>query len=214
MTINPSKESLVIVRELAKSIKTFHHHYHILLDIANLFGNKLINYVEIGAYHGGSASLMMHRPNCNIISIDLGFSAPKDITISNTNRFNKYNNNYYYIQGDSKKESTVLELNNILNTLDSNEIDILFIDGDHSYFGVESDFIQYSKYVKSGGYIVFDDYMDEQFSPDVKLSVDDLIEKHCNGTESYTNIGCLENTHGAYPDSLSISNCFILKKNI
>jgi len=95
MTINPSKESLDIVRELAKSIKTFHHHYHILFDIANLFGNKLINYVEIGAYHGGSASLMMHRPNCNIISIDLGFPAPKDIPISNTNRFNQYNNNYY-----------------------------------------------------------------------------------------------------------------------
>lgn len=214
MIIQPSKESIDIVIELAKSIKTFHHHYHILFDIAKLFGDDEINYVEIGAYHGGSASLMMHRPNSNIVSIDLGFPAPKDIALSNTNRFNKYNNNYVYIQGDSKNDNTVLELKNTLSSFNHSEIDILFIDGDHSYHGAYNDFIKYNQFVRLGGYIIFDDYMDSEFSPDVKHAVDDIAKKYCEDMNTYSVIGCLENTHKAYPETLMRNNCFIFKKNL
>ena len=44
------------------------------------------------------------------------------------------------------------------DALDGKMIDVLFIDGDHSYSGVKHDYETYIKFVKINGYIVFDDY--------------------------------------------------------
>jgi predicted O-methyltransferase YrrM len=41
--------------------------------------------------------------------------------------------------------------------LDNKTIDFLFIDGDHSYKAVKSDFENYSKFVRKGGIIAFHD---------------------------------------------------------
>jgi FkbM family methyltransferase len=49
--------------------------------------------------------------------------------------------------------------------------DVLVIDADHSYAGVKSDFENYARFVKLGGYVVFDDYGSEDW-PDVKTFVD------------------------------------------
>lgn len=37
-------------------------------------------------------------------------------------------------------------------------IDVLFIDGDHSYEGCKADYEKYEPWVREGGYIIFDDY--------------------------------------------------------
>lgn len=37
------------------------------------------------------------------------------------------------------------------------ELDLLFIDGDHSYNGVKNDYINHFEFVKRGGYIIFHD---------------------------------------------------------
>ncbi len=59
--------------------------------------------------------------------------------------------------------------------LDSDEqFDLLIIDGDHSLFGVKTDFYKYSQLVKPGGYILFDDYGDPSW-PDVKQFVDEKV---------------------------------------
>ena len=50
-------------------------------------------------------------------------------------------------------------------------MDILFIDGDHTYDGVKNDFERYHKYVKTNGYIIFDDY----HHPIIKEYVDELL---------------------------------------
>lgn len=212
MKIDISKESVRLVNEISKSVKTFHHHYHILIDIAKNFGNESINYVEIGTYYGGSASLMIHRPNTNVISIDVGHPAPKNEAISNVNRFNIHDNNYIYIEGNSQETRIVNKLIDVLNNFDNNKIDILFIDGDHSYNGAYNDFINYSQLVRNGGYIVFDDYMDYEHSPEVKLAVDDLVNHKFSDISSYDIIGCLPNSYDAYPNTFKINNCFIIKK--
>lgn len=212
MTINSSIESVNIVKKISESVDTFHHHYHILLDIANYFNQSLINYVEIGAYCGGSSSLMMHRPNTNIISIDIGRPIPKERAISNVNRFNVSGNFYKYICGDSTNKDTIGELKNTLNNLEDKEIDILFIDGDHSYDGAYKDFLNYNSLVKIGGFLVFDDYLDNEHSPQVKFAVDDIIKEYCIDNKMYEIIGCLDNKHKAHPDSLEYNNCFILRK--
>jgi predicted O-methyltransferase YrrM len=41
--------------------------------------------------------------------------------------------------------------------LDNKTIDFLFIDGDHSYKAVKSDFENYSKFVRKGGIVAFHD---------------------------------------------------------
>jgi FkbM family methyltransferase len=49
--------------------------------------------------------------------------------------------------------------------------DLLVIDGDHSYAGVKTDFENYAKFVKVGGYIIFDDYNSPDW-PEVTEYVD------------------------------------------
>lgn len=201
-----SKESLIIVEEISKKInnKTFHHHYHILYDIANTYSkNYKITYLEIGCYAGGSACLMLQRPNTDVYSIDLGYPITKKIVYNNINNLNRYNNYYEYIQGNSNSV-------NVINRVNKNikKIDILFIDGDHSYNGVLSDFNIYSKYLNNGGYIVFDDYNDKLNSPEVKIAVDDIV-KNLN---DYELIGCLKNIYNARPKELKEGNCYIIKK--
>jgi predicted O-methyltransferase YrrM len=201
-----TKESLEIVREISDKInnQTFHHHYHILYDIANSYDSSYkLNYLEIGCYAGGSACLMLQRPNTNVISIDLGYPIDKEVVVQNTNKMNKYNNKYNYIKGSSHNSDTIYKLESELNGI---LLDILFIDGDHSYAGVINDFNNYSKYVKEGGYIVFDDYNDIQYSPEVKKAVDSL---EFNG---YKILGTFGDEFGARPNGLK-SNEFVIKKN-
>jgi cephalosporin hydroxylase len=125
----------------------------------------------------------------------------------------KSNNNYYkFIEGNSQSQTTK---DKVIETLSNsrvlgytNKIDILFIDGDHSFDGVFNDFSMYEELVNVGGYIIFDDYNDKEFSPEVKSAVDGLIPSLSN----YEIIGTLENKLGAYPSELKEGNCFVIKK--
>jgi cephalosporin hydroxylase len=139
-----------------------------------------------------------------VFSIDLGYPIDPDVVIQNVNKLNKHNNNYNYIKGSSHDLET---FNKLIEYTD--EIDILFIDGDHTYKGVKNDFELYSKLVKNGGYIIFDDYNDHKFSPDVKKYVNNLIK---NISDTYEIIGTVKNTLGAKPSELIDGNCFIVKK--
>ena len=208
MTLNPTKESLDIVEKISKTVNTFHHHYHILYDIANqYYGEESINYIEIGAYAGGSASLMMHRKNTKIISIDIGQPIEPVNAIFNVNANNFYGNSYTYIHGDSSKQSTINQLEELLSDA---KIDILFIDGDHGYNSVIRDFNNYVDFVNDGGFIIFDDYNDNIYSPEVKLAVNDIISKL--DLSKYSIIGSVENVHCASPKEMTQNNCFILRK--
>lgn len=201
-----TKKSLEIVEDIAKTIEggTFHHHYHILLDIANTYENDYwLTYLEIGAYAGGSASLMMHRPKTNIISIDLGTPIPYETVLKNVWKYNK-GNNYTYIKGNSGQKEIVEKVKNL-------QVDMLFIDGDHSYYGVWNDFLNYSRLVKPNGYIIFDDYNDHKNSPLVKSAVDHIVNQL---DIDYEIIGTFKNIYNAkgLEDTNQLGNCFVIKK--
>lgn len=201
-----TQESLNITRYISDNInnQTMHHHYHVLYDIASTYPkDQIITYVEIGCYGGGSACLMLQRPNTRVISIDLGYPVPKETVYSNVDKLNKFNNPYNYLMGNSQ----TLEMVNELKKL-TNEIDILFIDGDHSYQAVINDFTLYEGLVKKGGYIIFDDYHDYG-CPGTKIAVDEISEKF---KEKYNIIGTLPNIFGARPDTLTEGNDFIIQK--
>ena len=201
-----TKESLEITERISNQMdgNTFHHHYHILYDIINLYPEGYeLNYVEVGCYAGGSSCLVSQRKNTNIISIDLGSPVSPEIAKKNFTKFNVHGNNYQYIQGNSHLNETLEKLKNIVTN-----IDVLFIDGDHTYGGVKKDFEMYSPLVRRGGYIIFDDYNDHKFSPDVKRCVDDLLPQ----LNEYEVIGFLPNLYDARPKELMDGNCFIIKK--
>jgi cephalosporin hydroxylase len=52
------------------------------------------------------------------------------------------------------------------SALQDRSVDLLFIDGDHSYDGVKEDFLTYSKYVRSGGCILFHDIVPNHHFPE------------------------------------------------
>jgi hypothetical protein len=62
--------------------------------------------------------------------------------------------------------------------------------------------------VKNGGYIIFDDYNDYEFSPEVKVAVDEILTK----IDGYEIIGTLDNEFNARPENLKNGNCFIIRK--
>jgi predicted O-methyltransferase YrrM len=199
--ISITQESLELTRKISFTIneQTFHHHYHILYDLAREYDGQ-ITYVEIGCYAGGSACLMLQRPHTKVISIDLGYPINQEQVLNNVAKTNVLHNSYEYIQGDSHLNETKNRLNNI-------PIDILFIDGDHTYKGVKMDFEMYQELVKPGGFIVFDDYHDEISSPEVKVFVDDLV----NNLNGYEIIGTFKNI-GAKSTKLVNGNCFVIRK--
>lgn len=208
-----TKKSLDIVRDISNRMyeDTFHHHYHILYDIAEEFDTQPVNYVEIGCYAGASACLMLQRPNTNVVSIDLGSPISPEVVRKNVDKFNKLKNSYIYLQGNSQTPEMV---NRLISVVDS--IDILFIDGDHSYKGVINDFSLYYNLVKQGGYIVFDDYADFKYSPQVKIAVDYILQNF----KGFEIIGAFGSEFGARGECPSIStetydrdsNEFVIKK--
>lgn len=202
-----TKNSLNILQKINEIIdnKTFHHHYHILYDIANSYPNtKQLIYLEIGCYAGGSSGLMLQRKNTNVISIDVGYPIPKEIACSNINKLNIHGNSFEYIHGSSKDNDVISYV-----TTKYPKIDILFIDGDHSFHGVQNDFQNYSPLINSGGYLIFDDYLDSTHSPDVRKFVDSIAPKI---SDEYLIIGNIDNRFDARPAHFESNNLFIMKK--
>lgn len=62
------------------------------------------------------------------------------------------------------------------------QADLIFIDGDHSYEGCKRDVLQYTPYLRAGGYFILHDYFgwydaQKQNNSPVKKVIDELIEQ-------------------------------------
>jgi len=202
-----TKKSLKLVQKITQKIPSFHHHYHILYDISNIIKKETINYVEIGAYAGASAALMLHNPKVNVFSIDIGIPVKQEDVCKNISIFFDCENKkrFYYIEGNSQAEETKLKLLNKIK-----KVNILFIDGDHSYDSVIKDFEMYSGLVSKNGYIIFDDYHCD-ICIQVRPAVDFIVSNFKKN--EFEVIGSLPNTFNAYPESFKSNNCFVLRKN-
>ena len=131
MDLKPTQKSLDMVSQIATVLPTFHHHYHIIYDVAETFGDKKINYVEVGAYAGGSSCLMLQRPNTTIVSIDLGEPISKGEVLENVIIYKNNNNYYKYIQGNSQVVETKNKVIEVLHNSRvlgyTNKIHVLFL---------------------------------------------------------------------------------------
>jgi len=176
------KSSLRLLRKVNNRIKErqFHEQTHVLYDLADKVESGNVVYCEIGSYVGSSASLMLENKSVDkVICIDplslplSHYRGSKDQEQTLRENLSVYESNRYKIFKNYSGEPVVLNYfreNNI-------NIDILFIDGDHSKRGVFEDFSNYKDFVKSGGFLVFDDYLDNQYSPEVRLAVDEIIAR-------------------------------------
>jgi predicted O-methyltransferase YrrM len=128
--------------------------------------NEITYCLEIGCYDGGTTVFLSNFCK-NLITIDQptparfeqfkythGDSSMKGIQyIENKCNFN-------YVGGNSHGDDTLQKVKELLG---ENKLDLLFIDGDHSYNGVKSDFNMYSNLVKSNGMIAFHDIHNSKF---------------------------------------------------
>jgi predicted O-methyltransferase YrrM len=125
-----------------------------------LVKNKVKNILEIGTADGGTLFLFSNlvKNNGKIISIDL----PNGYPLWRAKLYKSFvsgNKKLYLIRNNSHEAKTVKMVEKILN---GEKLDFLFIDGDHSYYGVRKDFEMYSKLVKSRGIIAFHDIIPDK----------------------------------------------------
>lgn len=116
--------------------------------------------LEIGTANGGTLFLFSRVASvgAQIISIDLpggrfGGGYP-NWKIPLYKSFALPNQEIRLIRGNSHSIEALVKVKTILN---GNKLDLLFIDGDHTYEGAKKDFEMYSLLVKNGGLLVFHD---------------------------------------------------------
>jgi|WetSurMetagenome_2_1015567.scaffolds.fasta_scaffold10409_5 predicted O-methyltransferase YrrM len=129
-----------------------------LLKIIELRAPKYI--LEIGTSNGGTLFLFSRvaADNACMISLDLplgsfggGYPAWKRPFYKS---FAKKEQTIRLIRADTHDPATQEKVAAILQ---ANKIDLLFIDGDHTYGGVKKDFEMYEPFVKDGGMVVLHD---------------------------------------------------------
>lgn len=147
-------DTLWIFKDLGqyKSIKP-HQNKQELMDATNHINDmdKDINTIlELGSANGGSFYTWIR-----CLEPSLAISA--DLTLSeHQQRFFQYFRNGTEIQTISGDTQSDKIFNKITETIETG-VDLVFIDADHSYGGVKSDWMQYKEIVKPGGIIAFHD---------------------------------------------------------
>ena len=117
---------------------------------------KLCVIIEIGTMNGGTLFLLskIAANNAIIISIDLprakfGGGYPK-YKIPLYKGFASQNQRIFLIRADSHLNSTLKKVQNILK---DKKVDLLFLDGDHTYIGVKNDFEMYKSLLGKRGIV-------------------------------------------------------------
>jgi hypothetical protein len=160
--------------------------------------------LEIGTALGGTLFLLSRAADEDaiLISLDLpggkwggGYSRWKTFVFR---RFSLARQVLYFVRDDSQNLRCC---DRVKTLLDGSLLDVLFIDGDHSYEGVKRDFTLYRDLVRSGGLILFHDIAHHR--PERRCEVDcfwrevkdrypslEIIE---NPNQGWAGIGVLRN---------------------
>ena len=152
---------------------------------AYLFGMirkmKACKVVEIGRYKGGSTLLIAGAMNGEgeFWSIDVGGKESR-LHDGNTRPFDEqladickqFGLSVHIIVGDSRTVD-----------IDPGEVDLVFIDGDHSYGGVRNDFERFGRRVRVGGAVLLDDAFDDGFFRTHDEAVARFVQETVAGNE-------------------------------
>jgi predicted O-methyltransferase YrrM len=122
--------------------------------------------VNIGCYHGRSLDYIFKEAYCKVIAIDLKIKEELSL---------KYGNNHdaRLIEGSSHDQG-------VIDSIPDN-IELLFIDGDHSYDGCTADLNDYWNKVIPGGIMCVHDAFDTNgklCEPEVAKAVGRFVDLH------------------------------------
>jgi predicted O-methyltransferase YrrM len=122
------------------------------------------NVLEIGTYAGGTLFCLcqLAQPDAKIVSVDkpegqFGGGYTDERAKEMRELFPRDDQELHLFRADSHLPST---LEQVKSVFDGGELELLFIDGDHTYEGVKRDFEMYSPLVAAGGLVVFHDIME------------------------------------------------------
>ena len=121
--------------------------------------------VEIGTQHGYSLRywLMGAKPGATVVAIDWWNKDEMDGDPRPTwESWAPEGVNFHSIIGNSHDITTKSSLMEYVD-----EVDFMFIDGDHSYEGAKQDWLMYGPLVRQGGIIAFHDLTTPEFSPHI-----------------------------------------------
>lgn len=198
LILNETKNSnsLEILHQIYNKIpeRHFHDHVYILYDLRTLLGPEPKIYTEIGSYVGHSASLLLNHPydtfvNCidPLLLDKKHFKGKKNQELTLINNLN-FSSKYKIYKNYSTDDKLVEELKS-----QNFKTDILFIDGDHSKNGVLNDFYNFHQFVNKNGFIIFDDYLDFEYSPEVNPTVKQIEKDIIDNNLPFEIIGCISN---------------------
>lgn len=116
--------------------------------------------IEIGRYKGGSTLTIAAALNGqgDFWSIDLG---EKEARLHQRGTTRTFDDEIRDICKRFGLSVTLLVGDSRTIEVETGEVDLVFIDGDHSYEGVKNDFERFGRRVKVGGAVLFDDACDE-----------------------------------------------------
>lgn len=130
------------------------------LELADLIAAyELKNVLEIGTFRGGTLFVFarLSRSDATLISLDLPNSRfgvfSRRIQEPLFRTFTRGDQRLVLLRENSQAEETRSKVAMALK----DPLDFLFIDGDHSYEGVKSDFQMYSPFVRKGGMVALHD---------------------------------------------------------
>lgn len=107
--------------------------------------------LEIGGRRGGSSFLLsLAAPNATIVSMDIDYGKRRLSRLQKLCR----GRSIEFWQGDSHSAATA---ERVEKWVGAEGIDVLFIDGDHTYEGAKADLCMYLPMVKQGGIIAMHD---------------------------------------------------------
>lgn len=139
---------------------------NMLIDF--LMGRRLNSIFEIGCHKGGTLYLWcrLGSGSAKIVTIDLVFkrkngTRDSEEVIRQISKYRTRRQKLHFMVKDSHSDETRRDLEIFLN---GDKLDFLFIDGDHSYEGVKSDFEMYFGLVNDGGIIAFHDIVSGNYA--------------------------------------------------
>jgi predicted O-methyltransferase YrrM len=131
------------------------------------------NVLEIGTFAGGTLYCWcrLADPAANLISIDLpqaryggGYTEEREREMQLL--FPSERQHLHLLRGDSHDPATVEKVKSILG---GNGLDLIFIDGDHTYEGVRQDFEMYGPLAAPGGVIALHDILEHPPQTDCEV---------------------------------------------
>ena len=180
------------------------HQCHVCIEIGIARGELVHSFVaavpEVTEYHA--------------VDPFLGGYDPRDVTSIELKKFNEENKNtpetwadavLYNLRDFGCKVRLHLGMSaDMVSRFKPKSVDCIFIDGDHTYEGVQKDIHLYGPIAKPGGILVFDDYVGG--FPGVVKAVDELVTGNSAGGLKLEHVNKHGNVMVAVPsDSASYS---------